>query len=125
MVDGFDVEFVDGSCGPGLDAVVNLHVRFTDKLLPDGSLHHWLDLSGTITNHSAGKVRLIARHSALHRLGRRAIEHLQRPAEPVQRSRRRRPTHISGWSDDMLTHGRWDTTPTDELPPAVCYYLFG
>ena len=70
MVEGFDVEFVDGSCGPGLDAVANLHVQFTDKLLPDGSVHHWIDLSGTIAND--GHRCHIARHSALHRLGRRA-----------------------------------------------------
>jgi hypothetical protein len=31
-------------------------VQFTDNLMPDGSVHHWLDLSGTIANDGAGRV---------------------------------------------------------------------
>ena len=125
MVAAFDVEFIDGSCGPELDAVVSLHVRFTDKLLPDGSLHHWLDLSGTIANDSAGKV--VSLHAT-----RRFTDSADGQSSNFSglQSQFSAPgvgvlTHISGWSDDMLTRGRWDMTPTDELPPPVCDYLFG
>ena len=125
LVDGFDVEFVDPSCGPGLDAVVNLHVQFTDKLLPDGSVHHWLDLSGTLVNEDNG--RYVTLHAARRftdapsgdsSIFRGLQGQFSAPGAGVL-------LHNSGWSDDVIARGRWDATPVDELPPAVCAYLFG
>ena len=123
MVEGFDVEFVDGSCGPGLDAVANLHVQFTDKLLPDGSVHHWLDLSGTIANADT----VVTLHATRRFTDSPAGDSSIFRGLQGQFSARGAGVliHNSGWSDDMLTRGRWDMTPTDELPPPVCDYLFG
>jgi hypothetical protein len=125
MAEGFDVEFVDGSCGPGLDAVTNLHVQFTDKLLPDGSVHHWIDLSGTLSNESAG--RFVTLHATRRFTDSAAGDssifrglqgQFAAPGVGVL-------LHNSGWSDGALDHGRWDAAPAYALPPEVCSYLFG
>jgi hypothetical protein len=125
LVEGFDVEFVDGSCGPGLDAVANLHVQFTDKLLPDGSVHHWIELSGTLTNENAG--RFVTLHAARRFTDSAAGDlsifrglqgQFAAPGVGVL-------MHNSGWSDGALDRGRWDGEPAYALPPAVCSYLFG
>jgi hypothetical protein len=124
-VDAFDVSFVDSSCGEGLDAATTLHVQFTDKLMPDGSLHHWLDLSGTLTNEANGRVVTV--HAA------RRFTDSSTSGSSIFRGLQGQFSaagggvlvHTSGWSDDVVVHGRWDHTPTDELPPEVCAYLFG
>jgi hypothetical protein len=124
-VDGFDVEFVDPSCGPGLDAVVNLHVEFTDKFLPDGGNHHWINLDGSIRNDAND--RAVTLHAARRftdsptgdsSIFRGLQSQFSAPGEGVL-------FHTSGWSDDVVTHGRWDAAPQDGLPQAVCDYLFG
>ena len=125
-VEAFDVEFVDGSCGPGLDASVSLHVQFTDKLLPDGSVHHWLDLRGTLVNEADGTT--VTLHAA------RRFTDAPTGDSSIFRGLQAQFSavggggvlaHTSGWSDDVVFLGRWDVIPTDELTPEVCDYLFG
>ena len=123
-VDGFDVTFVDDSCGPGLNGMTALHVRFTDDVMPDGSIHHWLDLSGTITNEAAGSVVTVhaARRFTDSATGETSIFRGllgQFSAAGVGVL-----VHAGGWSDGAITLGRWDGTPTNALPPQVCSYLF-
>ena len=125
LVDAFDVAFVDSSCGDGLDAEAQLHVQFTDKLLPDGSVHHWLDLSGTLTNPDNG--RFVTLHAA-----RRFTDSPTGDSSTFRglQGQFAAPgvgplVHNSGWSDDVISLGRWDMTPTNELAPSVCDYLFG
>jgi len=124
-VDSFDVEFVDDSCGPGLDALTNLHVQFTDKVLPDGSLHHWLDLSGTLVNPADGLTVTVhaARRFTDSQLGESSVfRGLQGQFSAAGVGVL---MHTSGWSDDVTSHGRWDGVPTNALPASVCDYLFG
>jgi hypothetical protein len=123
-VDAFDVAFVDATCGEGLDADTHLHVRFTDNVLPDGSLHHWLDLRGTLANDANGRVVTVhaARRFTDATDGSSVFRGLQAdfsgPGAGVL-------AHNSGWSDGVIDRGRWDLAPTDSLPAAVCSYLFG
>ena len=124
-VETFDVSFVDSSCGEGSDAATTLHVQFTDNLMPDGSVHHWLDLSGTLTNDADGRVVTVhaARRFTDSPTGESSIfRGLQGQFSAAGVGVL---VHTSGWSDDVIVHGRWDHTPTDELPPEVCAYLFG
>ena len=125
VVDGFDVGFVDGSCGPGLDAATVLHVRFTDQTLPDGSIHHWIDLSGTLTNEATGT-------SVAIRAARRFTDSATGDSSVFRGLQGQFSgsgagvlAHNSGWSDGALAHGRWDLTPSPSLPAEVCDYLFG
>jgi hypothetical protein len=121
---GFDVAFVDDSCGSGLAAMVALHVQFTDNVLPDGSVHHWIDLSGDFTNEAGDRV--VSFHAA------RRFTDSATGESSVFRGLQAQFSaagvgvlaHTSGWSDGALVHGRWDATPTSALPPAVCTYLF-
>ena len=117
--------FVDGSCGDGLDAAAALHVQFTDNVMPDGSVHHWIDLRGTIANESAGRVVTLraARRFTDSATGESSIfrglqGQFSAPGAGVL-------VHNSGWSDGSIVHGRWDRTPTSAVPPEVCTYLFG
>lgn len=124
-VDGFDVAFVDGSCGEGLDAMAALHVQFTDNLMPDGSVHHWIDLRGTITNEGAG--RLVTLHAVRRFTDSSTGESSNFRGLQGQFSAAGAGvlTHTSGWSDGSIAHGRWDHMPASALPPEVCTYLFG
>ena len=123
FVDGFDVEFIDGSCGPALDAVANLHVQFTDKLLPDGSVHHWIDLSGTLANDDTVVTLHAARRFTDSSAGDSSI--FRGLQGQFSASGAGVLIHNSGWSDGALEHGRWDVTPANALPAEVCAYLFG
>jgi len=124
-VEAFDVAFVDSSCGEGLDAAASLHVQFTDNLMPDGSVHHWIDLSGTLANESAGRV--VTLHAA------RRFTDSPTGESSIFRGLQGQFAaagggvliHNSGWSDGSVVNGRWDHTPTSALPPEVCAYLFG
>lgn len=124
-VDGFDVAFVDDSCGPGMDAMTALHVQFSDNVLPDGSSHHWIDLTGTITNDANGNIVNIhaARRFTDSATGdssifRGLLGQFSAAGAGVL-------AHVSGWSDGAVTQGRWDGTPSNALPAQVCTYLFG
>jgi hypothetical protein len=124
-VDGFDVAFVDGSCGEGLDAMAALHVQFTDAVMPDGSVHHWIDLRGTIANEGAGRV--VTLHAARRFTDSSTGESSTFRGLQGQFSAAGAGvlTHTSGWSDGSLVHGRWDHTPASALPLEVCAHLFG
>ena len=123
-VDGFDVAFVDDSCGPGMDAMTALHIQFTDNMLPDGSIHHWIDLSGTITNDADGRTVTIhaARRFTDSATGESSI--FRGLLGQFSAAGAGVLTHDSGWSDGALIHGRWDGTPSNALPTSVCTYLF-
>ena len=132
-VQSFDVAFGDASCAAVADRVVaRLSVRFTDKEQPDGSVHHWIDLAGTITNETTGdQVRL--------RATRRFFDD---EADDQTRfsglqSRFSAPGHgvlqlNAGWASgalsesiaDYTTRGRWDGIES-ALPSSVCEVLAG
>ena len=122
-VEAFDVAFVDGSCGEGLDAHTTLHVQFTDKLLPDGSVHHWVDLRGVLVNQANDRyvTVLSSRRFTDAADGSSAFSGLQStfnaPGAGVL-------FHTSGRSDEIATRGHWDAAPDNALPAPVCDYLF-
>lgn len=132
-VESFDVVFEDGSCANVEDVVVaRLHVRFSDKEQPDGTLHHWLDLAGTITNDASGdyvrfratrrffddepddQTRFAGLQSAFSAPGRGMLQ------------------LNAGWASGALsesiatytTRGRWDGIAAG-LPGSVCAVLAG
>lgn len=124
-VDQFDVQFVDPSCGPGMDAATTLHVRFIDKQLPDGGVHHWLDLDGAIHNDAAGKVVTV--HAARRFTDSPTGDSSTFRGLMIEFSAADGGVlfHASGFNDGALVHGRWDISTADGLPSAVCEYLFG
>ena len=132
-VEAFDVSFPETSCTNVTDDIIaRLSVRFTDNRQPDGTVHHWIDLSGTITNEVTGdQVRL--------RATRRFFDN-----EPDDQSRfaglqSRFSAHRhgvlqlnAGWASgalsesvvDYATRGRWDGIEA-ALPTSVCRVLAG
>lgn len=131
--ESFDVAFGDASCTNVAASVVSrLHVRFMDKEQPDGTVHHWIDIVGTITNEETGEyVRL--------RATRRFFDNA--PDDQARfaglQSTFSAPRHgvlqlNAGWARGALsesvatyaTRGRWDGI-AEGLPPSVCAVLAG
>jgi hypothetical protein len=127
-VEEFDVVFPETSCG-GEALTAQLHVRFTDKEQPDGTVHHFIDLHGTISDDRTGE------HVTL----RAARRFFDGPDDQSRfaglQSRFAQPgagvLHLNaGWSAGALTapmaewaaRGRWDGLD-DVLPPSVCTAL--
>jgi hypothetical protein len=128
VVEEFDVVFPEPSCG-GEPLTARLNVRFTDKARPDGTVHHFIDLRGTISDDETGEIVTL----------RAARRFLDGPDDQSRfaglQSRFSHPgggvLHLNaGWSAGALTapmaewatHGRWDGL-NDVLPPSVCTAL--
>ena len=132
VVEEFEVAFPELGCPDVPEPLLaSLQIRITDNEQPDGTVHHGLDITGTITNVTSGdSVRLHAT--------RRFFDD---PAADQTRfaglqNRFSAPGHgvlhlNAGWaagalSESMVDHalrGRWDGLDASGLPPSVCEVL--
>jgi hypothetical protein len=127
-VDSFSVSFSDPSCGGGLEVLTELSLRFTDKRRPDGTLHHWIDLRGTLTvGERVVRVHATRRYRDDEAQNTSVFSGLQgqfsAPGEGVLDHNAGRA--VGPYDASIATYartGRWDG-PSDLLPAEVCDYL--
>ena len=132
VVEQFEVTFPESGCPDVRDPLLaRLQIRITDQQQPDGTVHHGLDITGTITNVTSGdSVRLHAT--------RRFFDNptADRTRFAGLQNRFSAPGHgvlhlNAGWaagalSESMVDYalrGRWDGLDVSGLPPSVCEVL--
>ncbi len=132
-VEKFSVSFPDTCTGSTDELRTDLMIRRTVKTLPDGTVHYFLDINGTLTNLETGTVVRIhaarrftddaandrSRFSGLQvrfSAGGTGVLHLNagRAAGPLS-------VPLSEWTD---FDGRWDGL-AGGLAPSVCEVLVG
>ncbi len=126
---------LDGPNCPGLDDEINtyLHFRRSEKVLPDGTIHYFLDIRGTTVNEDTGTTVNV--HAARRYTDDPTTDTTRFSGLQVQISapglgvvHLNAGTMDTGLSDPFAVtrqNGRWDGLFAADLPPAVCEYLAG